>query len=113
MMTFWKIITWLWPFIWEIVLGDVSFKEAIKTNKKKVAFVIAVVIQSIALVWVANRLVAVSAEHVSLKKSYEAMRSKARSYSCTAPEYDAQSRQLYEQIKNGLEHIKAREHNEH
>lgn len=111
MMTFWKIITWLWPFIWEIVLGDVSFKEAIKTNKKKVAFVIAVIAQSVVLFWGMNRLVAVSAEHVALKKSYDQLKAKRASYACTPADYDAQSKQLYDQIKNGLEHIKARESN--
>ena len=37
----WSIVKTLWPFLWEMVVGKKTLKQALRSNKKSVFFVVA------------------------------------------------------------------------
>jgi hypothetical protein len=78
-MLFMKIMSLLWPFIKEVVLGEKTVLETFKTNKKKL-FGIALIIASIGLNYFAvSKVIVVSREYITLMKKYKALESSKQS----------------------------------
>ena len=68
-----KAITFFWPFLKEMILGEKTLKESLKTHKGRV-LLIGVILFSIALNFFAiPKLVAISREHIELRKKYKEM----------------------------------------
>jgi hypothetical protein len=79
-MGFIKILTFLWPFVKELTLGDKTLIEALKTNKKKVFFAALVMLSFAINIFVVPKLVAISNNHVILQREHDALKAK-----CEAP----------------------------
>lgn len=79
-MGFVKILTFLWPFVKELTLGDKTLLEALKTNKKKVFFAAVVMLSFAINIFVVPKLVAISNSHVILQREHDALKAK-----CDAP----------------------------
>lgn len=68
-----KVLAFLWPFIKEMVLGDKSLKEAIRDNKKKVAFAIFVLCSVGMNFFLISRLVVISQKYLEFQKAHPAI----------------------------------------
>ena len=64
------IIVFTFPFMSEMILHGVSVKDALKSNKRGVAFLAAVIISFSANVLIIPNYITVSAQYLSLKKDY-------------------------------------------
>lgn len=78
-MLFLKILSMLWPFIKEAVLGDKTVMETFRTNKMKFVGVF-IIIASLGLnYFVVSKIIFISREHIALLKKYKAMESSKKS----------------------------------
>ena len=70
-MTFYiKIITTLIPFLWEMMFGkDANLQETFRHHKKAVVLVVGVVLSLTLNVWLAVRVLNISAKYVKLQQS--------------------------------------------
>jgi hypothetical protein len=71
MMTFIKTILFIWPFLKEMVLGNKSLAEAVKTNKLRVLFMALIVLSIGMNFFTVTRLVGLSLDYVTLKREHE------------------------------------------
>lgn len=70
-MSAFKLITFLFPFIKEMILGEKTIKEALKTNKMRV-FLIGLILLSFFLnMFTIPKLVKISADYVILDRKYK------------------------------------------
>jgi hypothetical protein len=63
-----KVLTLLWPFIKDMVLGDKTLAEAIKDNKKKVMLALMILFSLGLNFFLVSRLIIVSQNYVTLEK---------------------------------------------
>ena len=70
-MLVFKVIGLLFPFIKEMILGEKTVKEAIKTNKLRVLLIGAICLSILLNFLTIPRLVQISARHVALQKKYD------------------------------------------
>lgn len=70
-MSAFKLITFIFPFIKEMILGEKTIKEALKTNKMRV-FLIGLILLSFFLnMFTIPKLVKISADYVILDRKYK------------------------------------------
>jgi len=67
------LLKFLWPFIWEVVLGKQTFIEAVQTNKRKLGIFFLIIGLIFTNTWTLSRFIPVAKEYSRLKKE------------CTAP----------------------------
>ena len=66
-----KVLRFLWPFIREMVLGEKTLKQAVKTNKGRV-FIIGVIFASfVTNFYIIPKVWSISSDYLELKKNYE------------------------------------------
>jgi hypothetical protein len=70
-MSSYKLISLLFPFIKEMVLGEKSLREALKTNKMRVFLVFLIMFSFFCNVFFTPKLIRVSADLVILEKKYK------------------------------------------
>lgn len=70
-MGFFKILTFMWPFVKEMLLEDKTVIEAFKTNKKKVLLAAVVMLSFAINAFVIPRLITISKNHVILQREHE------------------------------------------
>lgn len=58
MFTFFKIMTWIWPFIWEAVVGKLTVKEALRTRRKGVAIAVMFIVSVFLNFWFGAKIIA-------------------------------------------------------
>ena len=66
-----KIIGFLFPFIKEMMLGEKTLKEAIKTNKFRVVIIAGILLSIVVNLFAVPRLLAISAQHIELKRKHD------------------------------------------
>lgn len=75
-MSAFKLITFLFPFIKEMVLGEKTIREALRTNKMRV-FLIGLILLSFFLnIVLVPKLVRISADYVILDRKYKELEEK-------------------------------------
>lgn len=75
-MSAFKLITFIFPFIKEMILGEKTIKEALKTNKMRV-FLIGLILLSFFLnMFTIPKLVRISADYVILDRKYKELEDK-------------------------------------
>jgi hypothetical protein len=75
MLTLFKILTTIWPFIREMFFGNKTMAEIIKDNKFRV-LMLALITASMTLnYFLTSRTVAISRDYLVLKAEYEALKS--------------------------------------
>lgn len=75
-MSAFKLLTFLFPFIKEMILGEKTIKEALKTNKMRV-FLIGLILLSFFLnMFTIPKLVRISADYVILDRKYKELEDK-------------------------------------
>lgn len=75
MLTLFKILTTIWPFIREMFFGNKTMAEIIKDNKFRV-LMLAIITASMTLnYFLTSRTVAISRDYLVLKAEYEALKS--------------------------------------
>ncbi len=68
-----KVLRFLWPFIREMVLGEKTLKQAVKTNKGRV-FIIGVIFASfVTNFYIIPKVWSISSDYIELKKNYDAL----------------------------------------
>ncbi len=68
MIAVFKSISFLWPFISEMILGKKTFKESLSTNKKRVFFLL-LVFGSLGMnVFLFPKVIAISKDYIDLDK---------------------------------------------
>jgi hypothetical protein len=70
-MWIFKILTFLWPFIKELVLGEKTVRQAIKSNRWKLVLTIVICISFVVNLLAVPRLVVMANDYVKLNKKYE------------------------------------------
>jgi hypothetical protein len=77
MVTFLKIISFLWPFLKEVILGDRTIREALRHHVGRI-LLIGLILLSVGLNFLTvPKLLSISYEYIELKRKYEQL-SKAR-----------------------------------
>ncbi len=69
-MSIFEFITFLFPFLKEMILGDMPIQEGMKTSKFRVFLLAATVISFIVNLVIVPKIIEVSAEYVRLEKKY-------------------------------------------
>lgn len=70
-MWIFKILTFLWPFIKELVLGEKTVRQAIRSNRWKLVLTIVICISFVVNLLAVPRLVVMANDYVKLNKKYE------------------------------------------
>lgn len=70
-MLMWRTITLLWPFLKELFLGKKTLREALKTNKGRVAIIIGIIGSVVLNIWLVPNIVRISTDYVELKHKYD------------------------------------------
>ena len=63
------ILKLLWPFVWEVLLGDQTVAQAIRVNKKRLLLFILVISLIFTASWSVMRLVTLGRAYVELQHS--------------------------------------------
>jgi hypothetical protein len=80
-----KIAVFIWPFLKEMILGDRTLKEAVKSNKIRV-LTIGIIFLSLALNFFAfPRLVSITKQHLELAKKYKDVQAELESLKAKKP----------------------------
>lgn len=72
-MSAFKLISFLFPFIKEMVLGEKTVRDALKTNKMKVVVLVIIMLSFILNVYFLPKLIRISADYVRLERKYKAL----------------------------------------
>ncbi len=71
-MFVWKAVAFFWPFLKEMILGEQTIRESLKSHKGRL-LLIGVILASFALnAFTLPKLVKISAAHVELQRKYNA-----------------------------------------
>lgn len=62
-----KVLVFLWPFIKEMILGGMSIKDAIRTNKRSVFIFIVITLSLILNILTVSRLIVITNDYIELK----------------------------------------------
>lgn len=66
-----SVLKWLWPFLKEMVLGDKTVGQALRTNKARVLLLI-LILGSLGMnMLMTPRLVTISAQYIELQKTHK------------------------------------------
>lgn len=68
-----NFLKFLWPLIKELVLGEKSFKDALRTNKMRASLIILIFVSIITNFFAIPRIVSITRDHLELVKKYEAL----------------------------------------
>jgi hypothetical protein len=72
-MLIFRIIGFLWPFLKEMILGDKTLKEALKSHKGRVLLIAGIILSVCINFFAIPRLVDISSKYVLLKREYESL----------------------------------------
>lgn len=70
MLTAFKILTMLWPFIKEMLFGQKTMRQILKEHKGTVAATIIVAAVVVTNLFIFNRLIVISNDYLTLQKKY-------------------------------------------
>lgn len=84
-MSAFKLITFLFPFLREMVLGNKTIREAVKTNKTRVLMLLLTCLVFFGFIFETPKLIKISAEYVILEKKYDEMSKECQAIHCDAP----------------------------
>lgn len=66
-----QILKFIWPFIKELVLGEQTLGQALKTHKLRVLLIALIMGSFVMNVFTVPRLISISADYIKLEKKYE------------------------------------------
>lgn len=69
-MLLFKTLRFLWPFLKEMILGDKTLKEALKTNFWRVLLIVGIIVSIALNFFTIPRLLEISYAHVELKRKH-------------------------------------------
>lgn len=73
-----KVLRFLWPFVREMVLGEKTLPEAVKTNKGRV-FIIGLIFASfVTNLYIIPKVWSISSDYIELKKTHDALVAKSQ-----------------------------------
>lgn len=105
MLTF-KAITFFWPFLKEMILGESSMKDALKSHKGRVLLIGVILLSIVLNVFTIPRLIAISAAHVELQRKYaQALRDTGTELPQPPPSSSEPKGTPYEETKKFFEHL--------
>lgn len=84
-MSFFKLLTYIWPFVKELMLGDKTLVEAFKTNKKKVFMTVIIMLSFAINIFIIPKLLTISGQHVILQREHEKLRAQHLEMKDTSP----------------------------
>ena len=64
----WSIVKTLWPFLWEMVVGKKTLKQAIRTSRKSLVLIIAFCLMLVTTILAVGRLITLSKSQVELER---------------------------------------------
>lgn len=67
----WKAVVFFWPFVKEMLLGDKTFGQALKTNKFKTLFAVLIMLSFAMNILAVPRLFVITNEYLALSKKYQ------------------------------------------
>lgn len=70
-MLIFKALAFVWPFLKEMLLGDKSISEALRSAKGKLAVAVFVTASIVLNAFTIPRLVEISSDYISLRKKHE------------------------------------------
>ena len=64
----WSIVKTLWPFLWEMVAGKKTLKQAIRTSRKSLVLIVAFCLMLVTTILAVGRLITLSKSQVELER---------------------------------------------
>lgn len=120
-----KTIRFLWPFLKEMILGDKTVRQALRTNLGRVLLIAVILLSIVANFFTIPRLLEISYAQVELKRRYEAQSQLCKlpakpsapvlvdsGQTASVPATGASDAQ-YERAKEFFEHLRASEQPPH
>jgi len=73
-----KVLRFLWPFVREMVLGEKTLPEAVKTNKGRVFIIGLIFVSFVTNLYIVPKVWSISSDYIDLKKTHEALLAKSQ-----------------------------------
>lgn len=71
-----RVLVLIWPFLWEMLIGDKPLKKAIFTHKKQILIILLICGSIVLNGFLLPRLVMISKDYVELQRDYQAVLAK-------------------------------------
>lgn len=71
-----RLILLIWPFLWEMLIGDKPLKQAIFTHKKQILIILLICGSIVLNGFLLPRLIMISKDYVELQREYKAVLAK-------------------------------------
>lgn len=73
-----RIFTNLWPFLWEMMIGNRPFKEAIHTHRKQIITIVLIIVSVLMNALTIPKIISISSDYVILERKYKSLRDSPR-----------------------------------
>jgi len=111
-MLVFKAIAFFWPFLKEMILGEKTIRESLRSHKGRL-LLIAAILASFALnAFTIPKLVKISAAHVELQRKYAAVTREYRDPGAAPPPPPNKEQSPYETTKEFFERLREQEQRE-
>lgn len=81
-MSAFKLISFLFPFLREMVLGEKTVREALKTNKMRVVMLGLILLVFFGFAFTLPKLIRISADYVMLERKYNTLEAQCQAVHC-------------------------------
>lgn len=103
-MSAFKLISFLFPFLKEMMLGEKTVREAFKTNKMRVVMLGLILLVFFGFAVTVPKLIRISADYVMLERKYHTLETQCEAIHCDAPASEAQTHPAVKPPRERKEH---------